>query len=58
MIAQALQAPFILMLLGTMAIAIFSFVPAAGGFVAGAMLMRAVRLRVSGNDKNIPQLER
>jgi hypothetical protein len=43
MLALFLQATFILALLGTMAIAIFSFVPAAAGFVAGAMLMRAVK---------------
>jgi hypothetical protein len=43
MLALFLQAPFTLALLGTMAIAVFSFVPAAAGFVAGAMLMRAAK---------------
>jgi hypothetical protein len=52
MLVLFLQAPFILALLGTMAIVVFSFVPAAGGCVAGAMLIRAARLRVGRNDEN------
>ncbi len=52
MLVLFLQVPFILALLGTMVIAVFSFVPATGGFVAGAMLMRAARLRVGKDDKN------
>lgn len=52
MLVLFLQAPFILALLGAMAIAVFSFVPSAGGFVAGAMLIREVRLKASNNDKN------
>lgn len=47
MLALFLQAPFILALLGTMAIAVFSFAPAAAGFVAGTMLMRATKQKSS-----------
>ena len=52
MLVLFLQAPFILALLGTMAIALFSFVPAAGGVVAGATLTRTARLRVNKDYKN------
>jgi hypothetical protein len=40
-----LQAPFIFALLGTLVTALFSFVPATGGFIVGAMIIRYVARR-------------
>ena len=39
------QAPFIFAMLGTLVTAIFSFVPATGGFIAGAMFIRYMARR-------------
>lgn len=36
------QGPFVLAVLGTLAVAVFSLVPAAGAFVAGAWFARAM----------------
>jgi hypothetical protein len=44
----SLQGSFILGLLGTMSIAIFSFVPAAGCFTAGAFLIRGLKVKKYG----------
>jgi len=43
-----LQAPVIFALLGTLVTALFSFVPATGGFIIGAMF---IRYMISGDDR-------
>ena len=43
-LGYALQVPFVLAGVATLAVALYSFVPAAGGFVAGTWLVRAMRV--------------
>ena len=54
MLVYVSQAPFMLAMLGTLAVAVFSFVPATGGFVAGAWLARATLRQKSEASENAP----
>lgn len=54
MLAYVSEAPFVLAALGTLTVAVFSFVPATGGFVTGAWLAKATLKQKSENCQNVP----